>query len=247
MAKSTPHVYLSTLPFAPTCSLVSMHYSSMFPRTLCVKSGRLSYWPSSELVISHVGSSVNSIALSSDGQHIISASCDGTIRVWNATTGETVAGPFYGHSNSVTSVAFSPDGHHIVSSSSDLTIRAWNAMTGETVAGPFSGHSHWVTSVAFSPDGQHIVSGSSDRTIRVWNAMKWETETTGRVDFTDQSKMNDEGWICDTNDELLMWIPPSHRTSLHRPSNIWISGEHETYLDLSTFVHGRSWITCINT
>ncbi len=204
MAKSTPHVYLSTLPFAPTCSLVSMHYSSMFPRTLCVKSGRLSYWPSSELVISHVGSSVNSIALSSDGKHIISASCDGTIRVWNATT-------------------------------------------GETVAGPFSGHSHWVTSVAFSPDGQHIVSGSSDRTIRVWNAMKWETETTGRVDFTDQSKMNDEGWICDTNDELLMWIPPSHRTSLHRPSNIWISGEHETYLDLSTFVHGRSWITCINT
>src|SRR6266702_2069811 len=155
MAKSAPHVYLSTLPFAPTCSLVSMHYSSMFPQTLCVKSGRWSHWPSSEMVISNVGGSVNSIAPSPDGQRIVSGSSDETIRVWNATTGETVAGPLSGHSNWVMSVAFSPDGQHIVSGSDDRTIRVWNATTGETVAGPFSGHSNWVRSVAFSPDGQH--------------------------------------------------------------------------------------------
>src|SRR6266702_4156897 len=135
MAKSAPHIYLSTLSFAPTCSLVSMHYSSMFPQTLRVKSGRLSHWPSSEMVISHVGGPVDSIALSSDGQRIVSGSSDGTIRVWNATTGETVAGPFSGHSNWVRSVAFSPDGQHIVSGSFDRTIRVWNATTGETVAG----------------------------------------------------------------------------------------------------------------
>jgi hypothetical protein len=55
MAKSAPHVYLSTLPFAPTCSLVSMHYSSMFPQMLHVKSGQLSHWPPLEMVISDVG------------------------------------------------------------------------------------------------------------------------------------------------------------------------------------------------
>jgi WD40 repeat protein len=205
MAKSAPHVYLSTLPFAPTCSLVSMHYLSMFPRTLHVKSGQLSHWPSSEMVIS-TGSLVNSIALSSDGQCIVSGLDDGTICVWNA-------------------------------------------MTGETVAGPFSGHSSWVTSVAFSPDGQHIVSGSYDKTIRVWNIMTGGTEMTasGQVDFTNQSKINDEGWICGSNNELLMWIPPLHRTGLQRPGNIWVSSEHETCLDLSTFVHGHSWSTCINT
>ena len=73
MAKSAPHVYLSTLPFAPTCSLVSMHYSGMFSQMLCVKSGQLSHWPSLEMVI-HAGGGVNSIALSSDGQHIASGS-----------------------------------------------------------------------------------------------------------------------------------------------------------------------------
>jgi WD40 repeat protein len=49
-------------------------------------------------------------------------------------TGETVAGPFRGHSGPVMSVAFSPDGQHIVSGSRDQTICVWNTLTGETVA-----------------------------------------------------------------------------------------------------------------
>src|SRR6266581_5858879 len=89
MAKSAPHVYLSALPFAPTRSLVSAHYSGSFPRMLRVERGRLSRWPSSEMVISNVGGIVLSIALSSDGRRIVLASSDGTIRVLNATTGET--------------------------------------------------------------------------------------------------------------------------------------------------------------
>jgi len=115
------------------------------------------------------------------------------------------------------------------------------------VTGPFSGHSNWVTSVAFSPDGQHIVSGSGDQAIRLWNAITGETETTGQFNLTNQSKINAEGWMCGSNDELLMWIPPLHRANLHRPSNVWVSGEHKTRLDLSTFVHGHGWSTCINT
>src|ERR1700733_14039041 len=175
MAKSAPHIYLSALPFAPTCSLVSTHYSTSFPRILHMEHGQLSHWPSSEMVISNFGAAVPSIAFSPDGQHIVSGSDDGTIRVWNALTGETLAGPFRGHTDRVRSVAFSPDGQHIVSGSNDWTIRVWNALTGETAADPFTGHTGSVTSVAFSPDGQHIVSGSDDRTIRVWNPLTGET------------------------------------------------------------------------
>ena len=32
MAKSAPHIYLSALAFAPTCSLVSTHYATLFSR-----------------------------------------------------------------------------------------------------------------------------------------------------------------------------------------------------------------------
>ncbi len=157
-----------------------------------------------------------------------------------------MAGPFTGHTRPVLSVGFSPDGHHIVSGSSDGTIRVWNATTGETVAGPFTGHTDSVLSVGFSPDGHHIVSGSHDRTIRMSNITKRKTENENDVDFTDHSVIDDEGWICGSKGELLMWIPVMHRTRLHRPSTIWISGEPETRLDLSNFEHGRSWATCIN-
>jgi WD40 repeat protein len=175
MAKSAPHIYISALPFAPTCSLVSSHYSKSFPQILHVEQGRLSHWPSLEMTILNVGGAVYCIAVSPNGQHIVSGSEDQTICVWNATTGEMVAGPFTGHTDSVKSVAFSPDGQHIVSGSLDQTICVWNATTGVMVAGPFTGHTGRVFSVAFSPDGQHIVSGSSDYTICVWNA------TTGDV------------------------------------------------------------------
>src|ERR1700680_755308 len=166
IAKSAPHIYLSALPFAPTRSLVFTQYSTSFPRIIHMERGQLSHWPSIEMVISNFGSRVLSVAFSPDGQHIVSGSFDGSIRVWNAKTGETTAGPFTGHTDWVRSVAFSPDGQHIVSGSFDESIRVWNAKTGETAAGPFTGHTASVTSVTFSPDGQHIVSGSNDGSIR---------------------------------------------------------------------------------
>jgi WD40 repeat protein len=179
---------------------------------------------------------VNSVAFSPDGQHIVSSSRDQTIRVWNAVTGETAVGPFIGHSDWVLSVEFSQDGQHIISGSLDRTTRVWDAMTGETVAGPFTGHTDRVTSVAFSPDGKRIVSGSNDRTIRVSNVAIGKTETTNDVGFTDHFVINDEGWICGSKGELLMWTPSEHRGCLQPPSTIWISGKCGTILNLSNFV-----------
>ncbi|KAN0111897.1 hypothetical protein V8E52_008103 [Russula decolorans] len=72
-----------------------------------------------------------------------------------------------------------------------------------------------------------------------------KTEITNDVDFTDHFMINDEGWICGRKGELLMWIPSVHREYFHR--TIWISGKRRTILNLSNFVHGRDWATCINT
>ena len=69
--------------------------------------------------------------------------------------------------------------------------------------------------------------------------------TITQVNFTDQSEMDIDGWICGNKGELLMWIPPLHRTGLYRPCNIWVTGKHTTCLDVSNFVHGHSWMRCI--
>ncbi|KAF8684317.1 hypothetical protein AX14_004153 [Amanita brunnescens Koide BX004] len=77
------------------------------------------------------------IGFSPDGTHIVSGSEDYTIRVWDARSGDVVAGPFQGHTDYVGSVAFSLDGTCIVSGSDDSTIRVWDTRSGDIVAGPF--------------------------------------------------------------------------------------------------------------
>ena len=113
---------------------------------------------------------------SPDGQKIVSAGYDKTVRVWSAVTGECEQ-TLKGHSDCVKSAQFSPDGQKIVSASSgcsradDKTVRVWNAVTGE-LEQTLEGHSNTVLSAQFGPDGQKIVSASSDQTVRVWSATK---------------------------------------------------------------------------
>ena len=59
---------------------------------------------------------VRSAQFSPDGQNIVSASDDETVRVWSAATGECVQ-TLAGHSGRVCSAQFSPDGQNIVSAS----------------------------------------------------------------------------------------------------------------------------------
>jgi WD40 repeat protein len=110
---------------------------------------------------------VQSAVFSPDGTHVVSASYDNTVRIWNAATGEPEA-ELKGHSDCVRSAVFSPDGTHVVSASNDNTVRIWNAATGEPEA-ELKGHSDWVQSAVFSPDGTHVVSASYDKTVRIWN------------------------------------------------------------------------------
>lgn len=110
---------------------------------------------------------VRSATFSPDGKHVLTASEDGTARVWAADgTGEPV---LLRHQDSLWSAAFSPDGKHILTASGDGTARVWAADgTGEPVV--LKGHTGVVRSAAFSPDGRHVVTASQDSTARVWSA-----------------------------------------------------------------------------
>ena len=176
LARSTPHIYISALPFAPISSHIYGQYRHIFPNALSLERGQLYHWPALEMTI-YAYHAVRSVVFSPDSLRIASALSDNTIRVWDAGTGEVVAGPFTGHTSFVYSVVFSPDGQRIASASDDCTIRVWDAATGDIVADPFIGHTDSVHSIAFSPDGQRIVSASYDRMIRVWNTATGETVT----------------------------------------------------------------------
>jgi len=96
IAQSAPHIYLSALPFAPQNSPLSERYRMLYPRTLRIQSGGFRMWPPTRIVLfGHTGS-VYSVAFSHDGKRVVSGSEDGTVRVWDAETGEAIGEPFQG-------------------------------------------------------------------------------------------------------------------------------------------------------
>jgi WD40 repeat protein len=110
---------------------------------------------------------------SSDGTRILTASADGTSRIWDATTGELLV-IFPGHDGAVTSANFSRDGKFVVTSSEDKLVRLLDAKTGDRL-NIFAGHTGWIFNASFSPDGKKIVSASADGTVRVWDILSGRT------------------------------------------------------------------------
>ncbi|MEH2137818.1 nSTAND1 domain-containing NTPase [Nostoc sp.] len=122
----------------------------------------------------HEGS-ISSVAISADGQTIVSGGDDGTVRLWNRQ-GFPLVEPLRGHQGKVYCVAISADGQTIVSGGSDSTMRLWNHQ-GLPLVEPFRSHDvakHFpgdgvIISITISADGQTIVSGGADGTVRLWN------------------------------------------------------------------------------
>jgi WD40 repeat protein len=122
---------------------------------------------------------VVSVAASPEEQILASASRDGTIILWNSTTGQPVSSLLQGHPGSVWRVAFSPDGQTLASAGcAQVTahgnceqgeIRLWDVATGRQLGQSFVGHQDVAWAIAFSPDGNKLASSSRDGTIILWD------------------------------------------------------------------------------
>jgi len=115
---------------------------------------------------------VFSVAIDPDGEHIISGSQDGTVKVWDAETGSELRTLQHQHGATVWSVAFNRKTQRIVSCDSSYAwgeIKVWDIATGKELMTIRDKDVLSVAFVTFSPDGNQIVS-CSDKVVKVWDA-----------------------------------------------------------------------------
>jgi hypothetical protein len=108
-----------------------------------------------------------SCSVTPDGSHVVSASADRTVRVWDVGAASCTA-TLQGHTGAVQDCAVSPDGSWAVSASADTTLKIWD-LERLCLVDTFTGHIDAVESCAVAPDGRYVVSGSADHTLKVWN------------------------------------------------------------------------------
>lgn len=123
------------------------------------------------------------------GTRIASTGADGTVRIWEADTGESLL-TYRGHVRllnkinlqaTVYTVAWAPEGLRVASAGDGSNVYIWNAATGQTLT-LYQNHSGLlpnVFAVAWSPDGKQIATACSsigfDKTVHIWDATTGQT------------------------------------------------------------------------
>ena len=104
------------------------------------------------------------MAVTPDGQHIISGSHDDVVKVWSVAR-ESLVSDWFGHAHALAAM---PDGQRILSGADDGIVRVW--LLDGTLKKIFSAlHAHYVDALVALPDNQHALSGSFDGDIKLFN------------------------------------------------------------------------------
>ena len=228
-AKSTPHLYISALSTWYQQSPVWTHWKHWFA---FIPSISLRHAIMVPLLTMTTNGSISCIALSGNGDLIVSGSHDQSVHVWDAKTGEQLR-ELQGHTGCVISVAISPDGNQIVSGSHDLSVRVWDAKTGEQLR-ELQSYTNDVNSVVFSPDSNKHISSSGDQSPLAQVNLSLDSSCIVCTD----------GWIL-SDTKHLIWIPQTIRKVLCHPYNtLIISRNGSATISFANSKLGHSWHEC---
>jgi hypothetical protein len=108
---------------------------------------------------------VPALAFSADGRLLAAGDREGTVQIWNGSTGERVHR--LKHEGEVLALSFSNDGRVLASGGAGGSVHLWELVTGRERL-RFTGTSGCY-SLAFAPGGGRLVSGHFDSSALVWD------------------------------------------------------------------------------
>jgi WD40 repeat protein len=115
---------------------------------------------------------------SPDGRFIVTASGDGTAKIWDGKNGR-LQSTLSGHGSHVFCASFSPNSRQAVTAGDNVAI-VWDVRSGHRVQ-TLQGHAMRVHSAYFNSGGSRIITTSEDGTAKIWNAASGEEQISVQV------------------------------------------------------------------
>ena len=127
--------YISALIFSPTCSLIRGLFKNEAPTWITIKPGIGDGWSACLKTLEGHNCLVESVAFSRDSTRLASADLGGTVRLWDAGSGECLQ-----KLEGCNTVSFSYNSSQLASVSYDKTVKIWDTNSGKCLQ-TIKGHS----------------------------------------------------------------------------------------------------------
>jgi WD40 repeat protein len=148
---------------------------------------------------------------SPDGKQLATIGVDGTVIIWNATTGgqllrlpgATEPGDFV----STKRVTYSPDGKLLVACDGHQ-VKIYDPASGGLLK-TLDGHQAEITSIAISADGKYIASGDLDGSVMIWDVSNGDSllQPAGHTDAIEELTFSPDGqWLVTAGDDAALRI-----------------------------------------
>jgi len=109
------------------------------------------------------------VAVTPNGEQVVSGSCDNTLKVWDLSIGRLLR-TIEGHTRSVRAVAVTPNGEQVISGSNDNTIKVWDLASSNNKV------LFWndcpIYSIALSQDLRWVIAGDDQGQVWIFEWIK---------------------------------------------------------------------------
>ncbi|BBE09307.1 NB-ARC domain protein [Mycoavidus cysteinexigens] len=127
---------------------------------------------------------ISSLSSSEDGELLVSASFDQTVKLWSLEGGKlSELYELEGHDKAVHSVSIAPNCDFLASGGSDGKVMLWKAKGKKIEGYTLKGHGEEVYSVSISPDNKWVVSGGMGNIVKLWSAETGHCEMEIQADI----------------------------------------------------------------
>jgi WD40 repeat protein len=118
---------------------------------------------------------INSADFSPDGQLLATLHGDGSVRLWDAATGQFLRSEQSESGYAVEALAFSPDSRILAKARRNKSIDLWDLASGIAVTPLFGADKTRL--LAFAPDGRLLAAAENDGTVRLWDLVTGQEQT----------------------------------------------------------------------